>query len=144
MLYDLKPVQDGGPASLDGVSWWLRAGPVAWIIYAVSMAVLGRPPLVTGAAVDRVDAGEGDDPSTLHDNGLALDLRANDVDAETRERYARALAAALAPFVGVRVIGPYPLPRGHVHVEIHPGTMVKAGFAAAVGAMLVLWIAPRV
>lgn len=126
MIYDIKPESQGGPGTLEGVNWLLAYGPVAWVIYAVSVAVLGRRPYVTGAAKDR--KGETDDRSTWHDNGLALDLRANDRPQDVRSRYAAALRKALAPFGAVQVIGPYPLPEGHVHVELDPNALARVGF----------------
>lgn len=96
---------------------------VRLVVYGVTIAVAGRRPIITGARNDRL--GEIDDPTTWHDNGLALDLRGNDLDADTRQRYAAALRAALAP-LGCDVVGPYALPRGHVHVELDPRRLAEA------------------
>lgn len=127
ILYDLKP-----GVTLDGVHPYMRAG-VLPVVYGVTLAVCGRKPIITGARVDRISE-EGDDPATLHDNGLALDLRGNDLTDATRARYASVLRAALWPF-GVDVVGPYDLPLGHIHVEIDPDSLMRA---VAFGLALVL------
>lgn len=144
MIYYVKPASEGGPGTLAGVDPLLRWGPLAWIIFAVSVVVLGRRPIVTGAAADRERADGTDDPSTLHDDGLALDLRANDRPLEVRQEYANGLRAGFGMFRdAVRVIGPYDLPDGHVHVVIRDPAKVweQIGLAVTAAAVVVLIVA---
>lgn len=144
ILYDVKPAEEGGPGTLAGVDPLLRWGPLAWIIFTASVVVLGRRPYVTGAALDRQLEDGTDDPSTVHDDGMALDLRANDRPLDVRQEYANALRAGFAPFRdGVRVIGPYDPPNGHVHVVIRDPARVWQNIGLAVSLVVVVLIVAR-
>ena len=128
-LFALEDVKPG--VTLEGVHPLLF--PVRLASYGVHVAVAGRRPLVTGAAADRT--GDEDDPKTLHDNGLALDYRARDLDPKTRAALAKALAVALLP-LGCDVVGPYDAD-GHIHVELDPRRLAAVTAFTLVGVLLV-------